>query len=1585
MYRRILSGMLVVLMVFQLCAEKTYATETIGAAHQSQSEIEFLEEKPLSFETNQETEDKTEADTEIKYEITSELETETESQLESESLIKTETQLEIETQLESESSIKTEIRLETETQLESESSIKTETQLETETELESESSTETEIETELETETETDRDPMLSDTRIDDSEVEAFEEGDPDCLFQAGGYRVLNEDAGYESGISLFSIGDVDALAETMYSALKERAATIPIAEYELYWDNTEDRKQLLGIYYAVVNDHPDLYYARTGYGVAYNKTSKLITKISPQYFENIDEEAFYTEVQNAKSIITEDMDDLQIAIAIHEYIVLNCEYDKERLADKTIPKESYSAYGVLVNRIAVCQGYALAYKYLMNEFGIECYIVTSDAMNHAWNIVAIDGSLYQLDATWDDPTWDKYGLVRHSYLLQSDEEFQKSATNHSKHYDWYVTKGSGIVDIQADGTKYDNAFWRDVCSPLLYDSSYTQKYYYISKDKTLESRAYGNNGISTTTDQLTTIDTTYSGLALDNTKLYYNNSRNISYIDLGSDPPYTAQVRFALPKEDTDNIYGFMKKEDRIQYVKRANYALSERSTIYVLDDSNQTEGEVYTVTFQDQFGTVFDRQIIAAGGYAIPPDKKMTPPVGYTFSYWKGRYSNIVQDETVMAVYTKISYQIDYVLNGGINSSQNVTNYDVETDTLVLEPPTRACYDFAGWYAESEYQTAITAISKGGTGDQTLYAKWTPTVYQICYELEGGTNHPENPLEYHVEMEDILLKEPIREHYNFIGWYIDATYLNRVDIIAKGSSENRTFYAKWEPKPYQITYVLNGGVNSSDNPMTYQIDSDDIVLQKPEREDFVFAGWFADAAYQTKINGIEKGSGGDRIFYAKWDRYYQVSFLDKDDRLLTKVLVKEGESVVPLEPAVPVGYEWEGWDHDCNHIQESLTMRPIYRPVSYTITYALGYGTNASANPEVYTIETETFSFEAPEYQNPDLTFLGWYDPETQERITSIEKGSIGDITLYAKWEGIWAAWEDCEQKTYTGNAVTFDQITVYSGLEPLRPGLDYTISYSNNVNAAEESAKKPPTVIVAGKGNYTGSYTRIFSIKPVDIGQSNAVAIEKMAVPLSGKRKQKPIPTVVWNNTKLVYNKDFIVSYPDEPAQVGKYRVIVTGKGNFIGTAETTLTITDNAECVAMGSVKVTKKIPDQKLVKGIAEIEEDLITLKYKGERLKPKVDYVFDTSQYYGAGTHYVTIRGIGEKYIGEIVTTFRVQGTKVSALKVDSVVYTGNMIKPIIRDKNGQQLIEGEDYVMHSLTGTESVGTAKITISGKNAYYGTVVKSFRVTPHAIDDTDVSVTFAKAGSMQSYEKNGAKPKLKVTYAGRQLKEGTDYVLSYRNNKKIGNVATVTITGKKNFRSKKDLSFIVGKGSLEDATVTVADKVVSTKVGGYVSTPVLRDANGSKLAAGKDYDKNIIYKCDGMVLNKKADRLLAGAEVTIEIIGKGNYAGTKTMASYRILAAGKDLSKAKVTVKSKFYYNGDNVILSPEDLIVKIGKITLPADAYQILPETYFNNDRKGTAQVTIQGVGSYGGTKTIRFKINARKVNNSAAG
>ena len=70
-------------------------------------------------------------------------------------------------------------------------------------------------------------------------------------------------------------------------------------------------------------------------------------------------------------------MSELEKAIALHDYLVVNCEYDKENLM-LTRFRIFYSAYGVLVNRIAVCNGYALAYKYLLNQVGIECYMVSA-------------------------------------------------------------------------------------------------------------------------------------------------------------------------------------------------------------------------------------------------------------------------------------------------------------------------------------------------------------------------------------------------------------------------------------------------------------------------------------------------------------------------------------------------------------------------------------------------------------------------------------------------------------------------------------------------------------------------------------------------------------------------------------------------------------------------------------------------------------------------------------------------------------------------------------------------------------------------------------------------------------------------------------------------------------------------------------------------------------------------------------------------------------------------------------------------------------------------------------------------------
>ena len=147
----------------------------------------------------------------------------------------------------------------------------------------------------------------------------------------------------------------------------------------------------------------------------------------------------------------------------------------------------------------------------------------------------------------------------------------------------------------------------------------------------------------------------------------------------------------------------------------------------------------------------------------------------------------------------------------------------------------------------------------------------------------------------------------------------------------------------------------------------------------------------------------------------------------------------------------------------------------------------------------------------------------------------------------------------------------------------------------------------------------------------------------------------------------------------------------------------------------------------------------------------------------------------------------------------------------------------------------------------------------------------------------------------------------------------------------------------------------------------------------ESRGIRLDVYSKDDKNIVYKCYGRELDKKTDKLPAGAEVTVEITGKGNYEGTKTTASYRILAANKDVSKASVRVNTKQYYSGRSVILAKNELTVKIGKTILSADDYEILPDTYVNNHKKGTAKVTIRGKGAYGGTKTISFRIYAQRL------
>lgn len=147
------------------------------------------------------------------------------------------------------------------------------------------------------------------------------------------------------------------------------------------------------------------------------------------------------------KDNVTSGMSDFDKAKALHDYLVLNCEYDIVNYQNDTIPAASYTATGALVNHIAVCAGYARAYQALLTEAGISSYYVTGTTASngaHAWNIVQIDGEWYHVDTTWDDPVPDAQGRLCYTYFLRSDKYMRSH-----EHKSWNSS-------IKCTSTKYD-------------------------------------------------------------------------------------------------------------------------------------------------------------------------------------------------------------------------------------------------------------------------------------------------------------------------------------------------------------------------------------------------------------------------------------------------------------------------------------------------------------------------------------------------------------------------------------------------------------------------------------------------------------------------------------------------------------------------------------------------------------------------------------------------------------------------------------------------------------------------------------------------------------------------------------------------------------------------------------------------------------------------------------------------------------------------------------------------------------------------------------------------------------------------
>lgn len=241
--------------------------------------------------------------------------------------------------------------------------------------------------------------------------------------------------------------------------------------------------------------------------------------------------------------------------------------------------------------------------------------------------------------------------------------------------------------------------------------------------------------------------------------------------------------------------------------------------------------------------------------------------------------------EDGTVVlyAQWEPITYSIRFHGNGATSGSMPAMSdcKYASAYTLTANVFKRTGYTFVCWNTKAD-GTGISYMNKasvrGLTGDAgstvTLYAVWRIDSYKITYKLNGGKNVSSNPKSYSVTTSTITLKKPTRKGYTFVGWYSDSACKNKVTKITKGSTGNKTLYAKWTLTKYKITYKLNGGKNNRKNPVKYTYKTATITLKKPTRKGYTFVGWYSDAACKKKVVKIKKGSTGNKKLYAKWKK---------------------------------------------------------------------------------------------------------------------------------------------------------------------------------------------------------------------------------------------------------------------------------------------------------------------------------------------------------------------------------------------------------------------------------------------------------------------------------------------------------------------------------------------------------------------------------------------------------------------------------------------------------------------------------------------------------------------------------------
>jgi uncharacterized repeat protein (TIGR02543 family) len=157
----------------------------------------------------------------------------------------------------------------------------------------------------------------------------------------------------------------------------------------------------------------------------------------------------------------------------------------------------------------------------------------------------------------------------------------------------------------------------------------------------------------------------------------------------------------------------------------------------------------------------------------------------------------------------------------------------------------------------------------------------------YNISYELNGGTNSRQNPVQYTSHSANTVIHEPVRVGYTFDGWYNNADFEGlSIDAIAAGECGNKVLYAKWQKIATVISFDSNGGIESFGTIVLTTEDAVSLPIPTHTDKTLTFVGWYTDKDAGERITfgngeGLESWACDDSeiTLYARWYSYHRVN----------------------------------------------------------------------------------------------------------------------------------------------------------------------------------------------------------------------------------------------------------------------------------------------------------------------------------------------------------------------------------------------------------------------------------------------------------------------------------------------------------------------------------------------------------------------------------------------------------------------------------------------------------------------------------------------------------------------------------